>query len=37
LVAFSSDGHTLAAVTEGGTLRLFRAATKAEADEQRKD
>jgi WD40 repeat protein len=32
LVLFSPDGNALAIVTEAGTLRVFRAATLAEAD-----
>jgi eukaryotic-like serine/threonine-protein kinase len=32
LILFSGDGNALAVVTEAGTLRVFRAATLAEAD-----
>ena len=34
LVAFSPEGNNLAVVTEKGTLRLLRAVTLAEADEE---
>ncbi len=34
LVAFSPDGNNLAVVTDKGTLRLLRAVTLAEADEE---
>jgi len=33
-VAFSPDGNNLAVVTDNGTLRLLRAMTLPEADEE---